>query len=545
MGGAWETLPPERDRASWDSPPRKGTVMPASSRRDFLCNAGSAAIGAFLGFPAFAAAGRKNGPGKYNVLFLAIDDLRPQTRCYGCGKMITPNIDALAASGTLFNRAYCQQAVCNPSRASLLTGRRPDTTRVYDLQTHFRLYLPDVVTLPQYFKQHGYFTAGLSKIYHGSLDDPISWSIPHWRPRAPGYLKPEDVLLLRKQRAALRAKYGPGRAKVLERDPKTGAVLKWSRPRYRVKGPAWEDPDVPDDALADGKTAAHAVQMLRRLKNQNRRFFLAVGFLKPHLPFVAPKRYYDLYPPGRLTLADNPFPPKNCPKLALTNSGELRAYHDIPAKGPIADAKALELIRGYYAATSFVDAQVGRVIRELDRLGLRKNTIIILWGDHGWQLGEHGLWCKHTNFEVAARAPLIISTPDQRLRGAKTNALVEFVDIYPSLCELAGLGLPPGVEGTSFAPLLDHPDRPWKKAAFSQYPRGGNMGYSMRTDRYRYTEWGRCGEKPVGLELYDHQVDPEENFDLAYRPENGKLVERLHAMLHAGWRAALPPGIEP
>jgi len=518
--------------------------MANESRREFLASS----LGG-LGWSVVAAAApglraalpmSKAPSGRYNVLFIAVDDLRPQTRCYGVEKMVTPSLDALAASGTLFNRAYCQQAVCSPSRTSLLTGRRPDTTRIYDLQTHFRNYLPDVVTLPQYFKQRGYYTAGFSKIYHGGLNDPLSWSVPWWRPKGPGYLKPETIEAMRAQRARLRAEGKLQPTKVLARDPKTGAVLKVSRPRYRVRGPSWEDPDVPDDALPDGKTANQAISVLRNVGD--RRFFLAVGFLKPHLPFVAPKRYYGLYPKDRITLADNPFPPKDCPPMALHNSGELRAYSDIPAKGKISDEKALELIRGYYAATSYVDAQIGRVVRELDRLGLRRNTVIVVWGDHGWQLGEHGLWCKHTNFEVAARAPLICSSPGQRAPGRKTDALVEFVDIYPALCELCDLPVPEGLEGFSFAPLMDTPDRPWKKAAFSQYPRGGYMGYSIRTDRYRYTEWAKCGEKPAGAELYDHQVDPNENVNLAYRPENRELTARLSGMLRAGWRAALPPG---
>lgn len=511
--------------------------MLSSSRRDFLRTAlAGAAVGA--GLPSRARAAVERRGGRFNVLFIAVDDLRPQLGCYGVTKMHTPNIDALAARGTLFNRAYCQQAVCSPSRTSLLTGRRPDTTRVYDLQTHFRLYLPDVVTLPQYFKQEGYFTQGFSKIYHGGLDDPVSWSVPHWRPRGPAYLKPTTLAALQKERRRLQAQGKLRPTKVLKRDPKTGIPLKVWRPRVRLRGPAWEDPDVPDPALPDGKTADRVIEALRTVKD--RRFFLAAGFLKPHLPFVAPKKYYDLYPPGALTLADNPFPPKDCPQLALTNFGELRAYSDIPPVGPLDDKKALELIHGYYACTSYVDAQIGRVLTELDRLGLRRNTVVILWGDHGWQLGEHGLWCKHTNFEVAARAPLLCAAPGQRAAGATTNALTEFVDIYPTLCDLCGLPLPAGLEGTSFAPLLDHPNRPWKKAAFSQYPRGRYMGYSMRTDRYRYTEWGLLGQPPVGVELYDHRTDPEENVNLAYRPENKDLVARLSMQLRRGWRAARP-----
>jgi len=227
--------------------------------------------------------------------------------------------------------------------------------------------------------------------------------------------------------------------------------------------------------------------------------------------------------------------------LALTTWGELRNYQGLPNQGPLSDAMALDLIHGYYAATSYTDAQIGRVLDELDRLGLREKTVAVLWGDHGWQLGEHGLWCKHTNFEVACRAPLIFSKPGQKHPGAKCDALVEFVDIYPTLCELCGLPVPEGLEGISLAPLLEDPRRPWKKAAFSQYPRGRIMGYSMRTERYRYTEWvPRDGGEPVARELYDHQTDPAENVNLARRPEHAQLIEELSRQLHAGWKAALP-----
>ena len=519
----------------------KENTVPATTRRQFLGSAlkGAACSLASGALPNIASAASAAAEAR-NVLFISIDDLRPQTGCYGQPKMITPSIDALAARGTLFNRAYCQQAVCGPSRTSLMTGRRPDTTRVYDLQTHFRLHLPDVVTLPQHFKQHGYHAQSFSKIYHGGLDDPQSWSVKHWRPRAPGYMKPETMADIRKRYAEAKAagKLSPG--KVLKRDAKTGIPLKVARPGFRVRGPSWENPDVPDNALGDGKTTEEIIKTLRQVKDK--RFFLAYGLLKPHLPFVAPKKYFDLYPAGSLTLTDNPFPPADCPPIALHNSGELRSYCDIPRKGKISDEKALELIRGYYACTSYIDAQIGRVLDELDRLGLRDSTVIVLWGDHGWQLGEHGLWCKHTNFETSARVPMIFSAPGQKNPGAKTDALSEFVDIYPTLCDLCGVPTPDGLEGITLAPVMDSPDRPWKRAAFSQYPRGRNMGYSMRTDRYRYTEWGQLGQAPIAVELYDHQADPNENANLALKPGNRELVVKLSRMLREGWRGALPPG---
>lgn len=477
--------------------------------------------------------------GRYNVLFIAIDDLRTTLGCYGAPVIKTPNIDALAARGTLFQRAYCQQALCSPSRTSLLTGCRPDTTKVYSLTDHFRKFIPDVVTLPQYFKQHGYVTQGLSKIYHPGLDDPDSWTIPHWDPKAPTYLKPESLAALKKRSEELAARNVVPKDKVLERDPKTGMAMAIKRQANvdKLKGPAWEDPDVPDNALADGKTADKAIECLRDLKDK--KFFLAVGFHKPHLPFVAPKKYHDLYTLDQIKTAPNPLAPKDCPEVALTNWAELRAYTDIPDVGRMDDKKAKDLIKAYYAAASYTDAQIGKVVKELDKLGLREKTIIVLWGDHGWQLGEHSLWCKHTNFEEATHAPLIISVPGQK--PGKTSDLAEFVDIYPTLCELAGLPIPPGHEGTSLVPVIKNPKRPWKRAAFSQYPRPGKvMGYSMRTDHYRYTEWIKDGKDVVGTELYDYTADPLGNVNVAGKPENKELVAKLAKMLHDGWKGAAP-----
>ncbi len=483
----------------------------------------------------------QESPRKRNVLFIAVDDLRPSFGAYG-GPIQTPHIDKLAARGTTFLRAYCQQAVCSPSRTSLLTGRRPDTTRVYELQTHFRKNLPDVVTLPQYFKQQGYHTQSFSKIYHGGLNDPQSWSVPHWTPQGGEYQNPETLAAMQKERERLQAGGKAQTQRVVEKDPKTGLPLKIAPPSNRARGPAWESFDAPDSAYPDGKTADRAIEVLREVKDKP--FFLAVGFVKPHLPFVAPKRYYDLYPAESIKLPPNRFAPKGAPALALTNFGELRAYSDIPKQDASLSAeKARELIRGYYAASSFMDAQVGRVLDELEKLGLAGNTVVVLWGDHGWQLGEHDLWCKHTNFEVATRSPLIVSAPGQKNPGAKTPALAEFVDIYPTLCELAGLSRPDGLEGTSLAPVMADPGRPWKAAAFSQYPRANKvMGYTMKTDRYRYTEWQDADKKTVAAELYDHQTDPGENVNVADLPAHKDLVAELSRQLRAGWREAVPGG---
>jgi len=474
-----------------------------------------------------------------NVLFIAVDDLRPELGCYGKDYIQSPNIDRIAQAGMVFERAYVQQAVCSPSRTSVMTGARPDTTKVWDLQTHFRKALPDVVTLGQHFKNHGYFVQGMGKIYHGGYDDAPTWSVPWQNPKAPGYALPENLALNERPFAA---------------DPTGGAVTNQStRPPSRrpagstrpgSRGPAFECAEVPDNTYTDGKVAELAVATLKNLAAKPQPFFLAVGFVKPHLPFVAPKRYWDLYDPAKIQLAPNPFRPQDAPDYAIQAGGELRAYHGIP-EGSLPPDLARQLKHGYYAAISYADAQIGKVLDELERLGLRTNTILVLWGDHGWKLGEHDAWCKHSNCEDDANAPLLLSAPGMKAVGQRTKALVEFVDIYPTLAELAGLPLPGHLEGTSFKPLLDDPQRPWKTAAFSQYPRsqrGGLMGYSLRTDRYRFTVWvsRKDHSKVDALELYDHPTDPQENQNIAKRPENVGLVEQLMVQWQQGWPAAKP-----
>lgn len=489
----------------------------------------------FLGlWPFWLPAAEPLATRRPNILFIAVDDLRTELGCYGASHVRSPHIDRLARSGLVMDRAYCQQAVCSPSRSSLMTGTRPDTTRVWDLQTHFRKALPDVVTLGQHFKNQGYFVQGTGKIFHGGYDDPPTWSVPWQTPKAPRYARPENRALDQRTSAAGSAGAKPGKA---GRKKAAGAVTE-------RRGPAFEDADVPDDTFQDGKVAGFAVTRLRELAAKPEPFFLAVGFIKPHLPFVAPRKYWDLYDPSAIRLAPNPYRPKGAPDYAVLPGGELRNYAGIP-EGPIPDDLARRLKHGYYAALSYMDAQVGRLLDELDRLQLRTNTIVVLWGDHGWKLGEHQAWCKHSNVENDVNAPLIVSVPGMRSAGRHSRALVEFVDIYPTLCELAGLPLPGHLEGLSFRPLLEDPDRPWKTAVFSQYPRpqkGGLMGYSMRTDRYRFTRWvGRDDPARVdAVELYDHQADPQENENLAGKPEQAALVERLTAQWKAGWKAAGP-----
>lgn len=478
---------------------------------------------------ALMAAGARPAPAaaKRNVLFIAVDDLRPQLGCYGDRVVKSPSIDRLAAGGMVFKNAYCQQAVCSPSRTSLLTGCRPDTTKIYNLEDHFRTTIPDVVTLPQHFKNNGYHSEGMGKLFHGSLDDPASWSTPHWSPRAKGF-GPEGQRVIEELRADARAAGAPAAR------------------RNRIRGLPWEAPDVPDNYLNDGAMADHAIERLRALKDQT--FFLGVGFLKPHLPFVAPKKYFDLYRPEQFKLAANPHPPKGSPPYALSGFGELRAYVGIPKQGPVSDEDARKLIHAYHACISYMDAQVGRVLDELDRLGLAQNTVVVLWGDHGWELGEHGEWCKHENYETSVHAPLILRVPGAATAGQKSDALVEFVDIYPTLAEACGLSLLATLEGLSMMPLVADPARPWKRAAISQYPRGATphgrlMGYSLRTPRYRFIEW-RGPENFREYELYDHEKDPAENENVAGKPEYAAAVRELTALARGGWKAALPPGGE-
>ncbi len=464
---------------------------------------------------------------KLNVLFIGVDDLRPELGCYGAAHIQSPNIDRLAARGLLFERAYCQQAVCNPSRASLLSGCRPDTTRVMANNTFLRPMMPDVVTLPQQFKNHGWHSMSLGKIFHHSEsepgDDPQSWSEPSWYHGVPyrSWFTAESDALIKRLKAL------PDK----------------ERPRI-VRGPPFEAADQPDDVYPDGQTAVKAIETLRALKAAEKPFFLAVGFVKPHLPFTCPQKYWDVYPADTIKLPTNYSPPKNVPEPALHNGYELRTYGGIPATGGISDDTALNLIRGYRACITFMDVQVGRVLDELDHLGLRESTIVVLWGDHGYHLGENGLFTKMTNFELGTHAPLIVSMPKQVTAGKRTRALVELVDLYPTLAELAGLPLPPHLEGTSFAPLLTDPARAWKPAAFSQYLRPGKdrfMGRSIRTDRWRYTEWMNGKNESAGIELYDEQTDPQENVNLAQEPANQAIAAELKQRLHDGWQTAQPP----
>ena len=465
------------------------------SRRDFLSTSLKAGAAFTTGLlPKFCV----NAGEQYNVLFIIVDDLRPLLGCYGHPEIHTPNIDALAQRGTLFNRAYCQYPLCNPSRTSMITGLRPETTEVLSNSTNFRQRLPDIVTLPQHFKTHGYHTQSVGRVHHLPTfqDDENSWSVPSWRPE-------------------------------------------W-RPYDKQTTPSWQALNIEDDELRDGKTAKRAVKVLKEI--QNTQFFLTVGFYKPHLPLHVPKRYYELYTGENFSLPASPNFPSSVPTIAKRSSQEIRKFQDVPDKGILSDAKTLELIRAYAASVSYIDAQVGRLLDRLDALRLTEKTVIVFAGDHGFHLGDHGQWRKKTLFEVSLRSPLIISVPRQVHWGVKTDALTELIDIYPTLCDACQLPTPSQLEGLSLMPVIQQPTRPWKTAAFSQLGRGGTRGQSMRTEQYRYTEWGNNGNR--GIELYDYDTDPNETHNIADLPENAALVAHLSERLHAGWQGALPDVVE-
>ena len=490
-----------------------------------------------LTFPALQAAT------KPNILFISVDDLRPQLGCYGDKLIQSPNIDRIAARGIVFNKAYTQQAVCSPSRTAIMTGLRPDVTKVWDLDTHFRPAQPDCITLPQHFKANGYQCEALSKIYHKGHEDGRSWTSPHWYPF--GRSVDTDLVDWTKQ---IVTKHD---VNVLEySSPEANDTSVKKKDKEAKAGPSFEVSSKDDSELPDGATAAEAVKRLAALKAKGQPFFLAVGFLKPHLPFVAPKKYWDLYDPNSIPLPTIDHLPEGAPPYVGHTNGEIHNYPGVPKEDPIPAEFAKNLRHGYYACISYMDAQVGKVLDALEKEGLADNTIIVLWGDHGWQLGDHGLWHKHTNFELATRAPLLISVPGSKTAGQKCHATVEFVDVYPTLAELCGLPNPTGLSGRSLKTFINNPSASSTKVAISQYPKkapeGQVMGYSIRNDRYRATFYRlRNGSQVVGTELYDEQNDPNETVSLANKPEHKELLETLAKHLPPVASDAIPEGAEP
>jgi len=463
-------------------------------------------------------------PNRANVVFIVADDLRTDLGTYGHPEALTPHLDALARRGVRFDRAYCQQAVCNPSRASVLTGQRPDVLRVWDLRTHFRDTLPDAVTLPQHFRAHGYHAVSLGKVFHNQgvrqrptfpFADPVSWSEPpefaegaHW----------QDWVV-------------PGQPGPPER-----------------RGGATQCLDVPDEAYFDGQIATAATRRLRTLRDKGQPFFLAVGFWKPHLPFNAPKRYWDLYDRTQLAPPASTLPPEGAPALAGHHSPELRSYEGIPKEGPLPREQVAELRHGYLAAVTFLDAQVGRVLAALRDLGLEDSTIVVFWSDHGFHLGESALWGKSTNYERDTRVPLIIAAPGHGKAGTSTRALVELVDLFPTLTELCGLPTPIDLAGISLAPVLRQPSLPGKEYAVSQHPRpyfNGQltvMGYTLRSQEHRYVEWRSVASgEIVAQELYESATSAAEVRNVIDAP----LTQSARLRLEAAALRLAPPLRQP
>lgn len=497
---------------------------------------------------------------KYNVLFIAIDDLKPYINSFGYKPVSTPNLDKLAESSTIFNANYCQQAVCAPTRASLMTGLRPDKTEIWDLETMIRDKNPNIVTLPQYFKANGYVTSAMGKIYDPrSVDkehDEASWSEPYKKnfKLAEGY---EDIVLAAFQSPELKEKYRQMQAQKAQK--KSGDKNedfdnpKITRDDIKV---TTEGIDVPDNAYIDGAMTKYAQHKIRQAKESSEPFFMAVGFKKPHLPFVAPKKYWDLYKREDIELAPWQKPAIDGPEIAYHNSGEMRSYADIAeiveSEGlkkngalTLPEDKQRELLHGYYACISYIDAQIGEIMKTLKSQGLEENTIIVLWGDHGWHFGDHNLWAKHSNFEQATKAPLLIKVPGMT-NGKEYTSPTEFVDIFPTLCELNGLEVPKYLDGNSLVPALKNNTVEVKDFAISQFPRGSQgkqyMGYSIRSGNYRYTEWvgpNFTTEMPFNEsllfanELYDLKNDPNETVNIVSQAKAKNDLKMLADKLHA------------
>ncbi len=493
---------------------------------------------------------------KVNVLFIAIDDLKPTLGSFGDSYAITPNLDKFSEKATVFLNNHCQQPVCGPSRASLMTGKRPDYTKVRDLKTKMRDVNPDIVSIPQYFKENGYATIGVGKIYDPrcvdkNIDKP-SWSVPFYKERNLEYPKEYGPPAFGYyQNKEIKAKIAALIEEAKEKGVKNPA--KYVRNKYK---PPYETSDVPDEAYMDGAIGEKGMELIDELsKNPAEPFFLAIGFKRPHLPFVAPQKYWSLYDESKIPYAAFQQKSKNGPNVAYHNSPELRSYKDDAIEYTIDDENLLsldkkiqkKLIHGYYAATSFVDAQVGKVLNKLKEKGLDKNTIVIIWGDHGWHLGDHSMWNKHSNFEQATRSPMMIYVPEIS-KGIQVNSPTEFVDIFPTLCELTNLEVPVILDGKSLASIVEGKSTSVKKYAVTQQPRGKSTGYSFRTEHHRYTVWIKNNKKStdnisakdiIAQELYDYINDPSETTNHFGEEKYRVIQKELIAYANEFFRAEL------
>lgn len=469
---------------------------------------------------------------KPNVLFILVDDLKPTIGAFGDETAITPNLDRLSRAGVRFENAYCNQAVCMASRYNLMLGSRSTSTGFYSFGTQFRDVYPDAVTLPQHFINNGYVAHSIGKVYHighGNTNDDASWSVPHHPDKVIDYILPESNF----------------RELTREEGLFTNMGAREESGEHRPRGAAWESADVLDEAYADGRTAATAADRLHWLKrNEKNPFFLAVGFVRPHLPFSAPKKYWDMYDRAKLPMPEYEMPPKNAPDFAGKKDGEIAAFKPVPRTGgePYEPDLTRQLIHGYYASVTYMDAQLGKVLDALEATGLADHTIVVLWGDHGYHLGDHGVWTKHTNYEQAVRIPIIIRTPDGRHAGKRAKQLAETVDLYPTLAALAGLPAPKTsqpIDGIDLSPVLKAPDKTIRDYAYHAFNRGNRTGRAIRTERYRIVEWLQPG-KPLEqaiYELYDYQEDPLETENIA--PSNPVALAEMKALL------ALEPGAKP
>lgn len=437
-------------------------------------------------------------PEKPNILFIAVDDLRPELNAYGAPHIHSPAIDQLASESLVFTRAFCNVPVCGASRASLLSGVRPGMHRFVGYDTYLDHDYPGVVSLPQHFRNNGYTTISNGKIYHHADDDEQAWQ-EIWRPKN----------------------------EISWRDYQTEENIKLDTAQGQ-RGFPYENARVPDTAYFDGKIARKSIEDLKKLKASGSPFFLAVGFLKPHLPFNAPTPYWDLYDPSTISLPENYRQPPGTPPEAFHNFGELRAYADIPKEGPVSDEMARTLIRGYYACVSYTDAQIGKLLAALKDLELDKNTIVVLWGDHGWNLGDHQLWCKHCNFASSLHVPLMVKVPGQE--GKRTEAITEYIDIYPSLSELAGLSLPSHLDGESFVPLING-EPAEEDFAIAKYHDGVTV---VKGDLF-YTEYIDQDGIAQARMLFDHATDPLELVNLAEKEAYQDTVRTLSEALRANW----------